>query len=351
MAKAGDTLEIPELGIRIVLRKTAAETDGELFEIDVIGRARGFITREHVHAAQVQRFRVVSGAMRLQVHGRDHLLTAGQSKEVPAGIPHRELPADSEEGHVRSEVRPALHTQDFVERLAALSRQGQLNRFGYPRPVAAAELFRDTVAEGYATTPPLPVQRAFAAAVLRGAPLARRAAEYVRSGAERASREYVFVDEWDVDAPIEAVHNALADARTYPEWWRPVYIDVEADGPPAVGRQSRQHFKGRLPYHLRTRSTIVRLEPPAIVEGDVEGDLRGRGLWTLTRRDGGTHVRFDWRVYADKPLLRLLTPLRRPAFRWNHDWAIARAMEGLEPYARRTAAPAQAESSSQDTPS
>jgi hypothetical protein len=27
----------------------------------------------------------------------------------------------------------------------------------------------------------------------------------------------------------------------------------------------------------------------------------------------------------------------RPIFRWNHNWAIARAKEGLEPYARRIA--------------
>ena len=45
-------------------------------------------------------------------------------------------------------------------------------------------------------------------------------------------------------------------------------------------------------------------------------------------------MRFDWFVYADKPLLRVLTPLLRPLFRWNHAWAIARAQEGLEPYAR-----------------
>lgn len=38
----------------------------------------------------------------------------------------------------------------------------------------------------------------------------------------------------------------------------------------------------------------------------------------------------------DRKLLRLLTPLLRPLFRWNHNWAIARAMEGLEPYARST---------------
>ena len=42
--------------------------------------------------------------------------------------------------------------------------------------------------------------------------------------------EYLFVDEWDVKAPPEAVFEALADARTYPEWWRPVYLEVDADG-------------------------------------------------------------------------------------------------------------------------
>ena len=146
--------------------------------------------------------------------------------------------------------------------------------------------------------------------------------------------EYVFVDEWDVQAPREAVFEAIADARTYPEWWRPVYMSSEADGPPEVGRVSKQYFKGRLPYRLKTESRITRLEPPGTVEADVVGDLRGRGLWTLTERDGGTHVRFDWRVFADRPLLRYLTPVLRPLFRWNHNWAIARAMEGLEPYAR-----------------
>ena len=153
------------------------------------------------------------------------------------------------------------------------------------------------------------------------------------------SREYLFVDEWDVAAPREAVFDAIADARSYPRWWRPVYIDVDAEGEPELGKTSRQRFKGRLPYQLHTRSTIVRLEPPHVIEGEVDGDLRGNGRWTLTDLpDGGTHVRFDWRVHADKPLLRALTPILRPAFRWNHAWAIARAREGLEPYAPARAA-------------
>ena len=64
--------------------------------------------------------------------------------------------------------------------------------------------------------------------------------------------EYVFLDEWDVDAPQERVFDALVDARTYPEWWTPVYRQVDSDGPPAVGCSSRQKFKANLPYTLST---------------------------------------------------------------------------------------------------
>ncbi len=150
--------------------------------------------------------------------------------------------------------------------------------------------------------------------------------------------EYVFIDEWDVDAPIDAVYQALADARTYPEWWTPVYIRVEADGPPEVGASSRQEFKGQLPYHLKTTSTITAADPPRSFSVEVVGDLTGKGVWTLTERSGKVHVHFDWRVIADRALLRYLTPILRPLFRHNHNWSIKRAIEGLEPYAKSHAA-------------
>jgi len=146
--------------------------------------------------------------------------------------------------------------------------------------------------------------------------------------------EYVFIDEWEVRAPREAVFTAVADGSTYPEWWGDVYISVKTDGPPELGRVSEAHFKGRLPYTLRTRSEIVRYEPPEVVAVDVVGDLSGQGVWTLSERGGAVHVHFDWRVMADRPLLRYLTPVLRPMFRFNHNWAIQRAIEGLEPYAR-----------------
>jgi uncharacterized protein YndB with AHSA1/START domain/mannose-6-phosphate isomerase-like protein (cupin superfamily) len=331
MAKSGELLEIPELGIQVRFVRTAAETGGELCEFEVSGRPRGFLTQEHVHATQTERLEPVSGAIKVVMNGRSYALNPGDAHTIPPGTAHTQVPMGAGAGTVRITVTPAGDSEGFLEKMAELSRDGRLLQSGWPRPTAAAELIREYAGAGSAAKPPPAVQQALATAIL-GAARAGRAVRERLAGAARS--EYLFVDEWDVAAPPQAVFDALADARTYPQWWTPVYIDVDADGPPKLGKESRQHFKGRLPYHLHTRSTITRLEPPHVVEGDVEGDLRGRGTWTLTPIPGGTHVRFDWRVFADRKLLRALTPLLRPVFRWNHNWAIARAMEGLEPHAR-----------------
>jgi uncharacterized protein YndB with AHSA1/START domain len=148
------------------------------------------------------------------------------------------------------------------------------------------------------------------------------------------ANEYVFVDEWDVAAPQDAVFRALTDARTYPEWWTPVYLEVEGDCEPAVGCTTKQHFKGRLPYTLWITSEIVAYNPPNSFATQVVGDLTGSGQWALTPRNGGVHIRWDWTVLADRPLLRYLTPVFRPIFRYNHNWSVQRAIEGLEPYLR-----------------
>jgi mannose-6-phosphate isomerase-like protein (cupin superfamily)/uncharacterized protein YndB with AHSA1/START domain len=310
-------LDVAPLGVRAEIRRTGADTGGELVEFDVVGRARGFLLSAHVHPGQSERHEVLEGSMRLVVAGREHVLRAGEGMEVPAGTPHRQLPGEEGPGRVRVQLRPAGRTVAFLERLAQVAAEGGFTRRGFPRPLAGAALVRDLGDAGHAAWPPIALQRVLAGALLRA-----------------ASREYAFVDEWRVAAPREAVFAALADARSYPAWWRPVYLEAHAEGPPAVGTQSRQLFQGRLPYRLRTRSRIVRFEPPHVLEADVDGDLRGRGTWTLRAVPGGTHVRFDWRVHADRPLLRILTPVLRPAFRWNHAWAIARAVDGLEPYAR-----------------
>src|SRR5207248_3812421 len=94
----------------------------------------------------------------------------------------------------------------------------------------------------------------------RGAPSAQTNEQASRlvEGAHRCDHprvpnEYVFVDEWDVDAPQEAVYDAIADARTYPKWWVPVYKSVEGDE-----NVTHHRFKGKLPYTLKMRAEMIR---------------------------------------------------------------------------------------------
>ena len=49
MAKPGDVIDVPELGVRVHFLATAASTGGEYTEVDVVGRPKGFIRAAHVH--------------------------------------------------------------------------------------------------------------------------------------------------------------------------------------------------------------------------------------------------------------------------------------------------------------
>ena len=336
MARAGDVLEDPTTGSRLVFLRTAAETGGELLEYELTFVPGGFSARDHLHPLQSEQHEVLDGMLGLIVAGRETRLRAGDSETVPVNTRHRIFKAQDAPLRARFTLRPALDSEVLLETLFGLARDGKVGKAGEPSPLQLAVIFSEFASLGRPPRPPAAVQRALLAPLavlgrMRGYQARYRA---YSEGVPEAG-EYVFVDEWHVDAPPEPVFEALADGSTYPDWWTPVYVETKTDGPPGLGRTSEQHFKGRLPYHLRTRSTITRYEPPTVVGADVEGDLRGRGLWTLTPRDGGTDVRFDWRVSAEKPVVRALTPVLRPLFRWNHAWAIARAREGLEPYARR----------------
>ena len=56
MIYAGQTIEIPVTGERVVFQMTAAETDGELVVVEVTVRANGFVAAAHLHPSQTERF-------------------------------------------------------------------------------------------------------------------------------------------------------------------------------------------------------------------------------------------------------------------------------------------------------
>jgi hypothetical protein len=143
---------------------------------------------------------------------------------------------------------------------------------------------------------------------------------------------YHLVTIWRVEGSIEEAADILADVERLPDWWPSVYLAFEDLAPGdenGIGREFTLLTKGWLPYTLRMRFRVAETDLPHRIVLRAEGDVAGRGEWTLTQ-DGPTAVlRYVWEVEARKPLFRALTWLLRPLFTANHDWAMRRGEESL----------------------
>ena len=67
MINAGDAIENPVTGERIVFRKTARETNGEAVVIEAHVQPSGFVAAAHVHPHQEERFQVLRGSVGFRV--------------------------------------------------------------------------------------------------------------------------------------------------------------------------------------------------------------------------------------------------------------------------------------------
>jgi quercetin dioxygenase-like cupin family protein len=170
MAYAGQILENPLSGERIVFQKTAADTDGELLAFELFLDPDGHVPGAHVHPVQEERFEVVKGTMKFQKGLKTIVAGAGDTVVVPPGTIHRFANAGDGPAHVLVEVRPALRMELLLETATALAREGRTNRKGMPRPLELALFVREFERE--VRTPLVP--SGFVRAVM--APLARLAA-------------------------------------------------------------------------------------------------------------------------------------------------------------------------------
>jgi mannose-6-phosphate isomerase-like protein (cupin superfamily) len=159
VAKPGDEIENPVTGERIVFRQTASSTNGEALEYELFFRPRGFVAQQHLHPRQQERHEVLSGRLGLSVDGEERVLEPGDSVVVPAATSHRLVSFGEEQVHALFELKPALRSEVLIETFAGLARDGKVNAKGYPKLLQLAVIAREFEQEGYATKPPLGVQR------------------------------------------------------------------------------------------------------------------------------------------------------------------------------------------------
>jgi mannose-6-phosphate isomerase-like protein (cupin superfamily) len=173
MAYAGQILENPVSGERIVFRKTAANTAGELLAFELFLTPDGHVPGAHVHPEQEERFEVVRGTMKFRRGLETVFARAGDTVVVPPGVAHRFENAGEEPAHVLVEVRPALRMEQLFETASALAREGRTNRKGLPKPLELALFVREFEREVRAPLVPAGLVRAVMAplawlAVLQG---------------------------------------------------------------------------------------------------------------------------------------------------------------------------------------
>lgn len=148
---------------------------------------------------------------------------------------------------------------------------------------------------------------------------------------EENTKPYEFVTVWRVAAPIESVFNEIYHSEEWPAWWKGVerVLEIQKGDDNGVGSVRRYTWKSKLPYRLTFDMKTVRVESPNLLEGIASGELDGHGLWRFATDGNETVARYDWQVHTTKAWMKLLAPIARPAFNWNHDVIMGWGAEGL----------------------
>ena len=168
--RAGDTLENPLTGETIHFLRTAADTDGELVEIEVTVEPDGAVAAAHVHPFQSERFEVLEGTLEFRRGRKKMTAGPGETVTVEPGTVHSFRNAGDTAARFRCEVRPALQFERFLETMFGLAADGKTNRKGMPSPLRLA-----VIANAHFADVRLPHVPAFAqkAALVSGAAMGR----------------------------------------------------------------------------------------------------------------------------------------------------------------------------------
>lgn len=148
-----------------------------------------------------------------------------------------------------------------------------------------------------------------------------------------ARNDYHFISKWKVEGTCGEVADILGDTLSLTRWWPSLYLDVRELEPPdsgGVGRRVALITKGWLPYTPRWEFQVVESRYPHGFTIAATGDFDGRGVCVFEQAGPFVEITYDWRLSAEKPLLKSLSFALKPLFEANHRWAMARGEESLK---------------------
>ncbi len=161
-----------------------------------------------------------------------------------------------------------------------------------------------------------------------------------------ASNDYHFITTWRVKSTLEEISQIIGNGSDLPRWWPAVYLEareVEPGNGEGVGKVIDLYTKGWLPYTLRWTFRVTESRYPFGFTLEAWGDFVGRGIWTFAPDGDNVKITYDWRIRADKWLLRKFSFMMKPIFAANHRWAMKKGQESLQLELRRRHAKSDAE--------
>src|SRR5436190_10294802 len=112
MARAGDLFQLHD-GEKVTVVKSAADTRGDLLEVEAEWTPASHKPLAHFHPKQDERFEVHEGQLTVKLDGERRVLRAGDTLDVPRGAVHAMWNSGSTPARASWQVRPALGTEDF----------------------------------------------------------------------------------------------------------------------------------------------------------------------------------------------------------------------------------------------
>ncbi|NLG95989.1 MAG: hypothetical protein GX491_01380 [Chloroflexi bacterium] len=157
---------------------------------------------------------------------------------------------------------------------------------------------------------------------------------------------YSFVTKWTFDAPVEPVWNILTCFDEYPNWWRgwkeSQRISTE-NGQLCIGGMRTNTVRGFLPYNLRFRTCLSKINPPTYLEIESKGYFLGTGAWELEQKGLVTAVQWTWNVCTADPVLNAIArlPGMKRIMEMNHDYLMRQGYHGVMRQLTRPRKPAE----------
>jgi hypothetical protein len=133
--------------------------------------------------------------------------------------------------------------------------------------------------------------------------------------------QYSFVTNWEIEASLQEVWNAIYNSPEWPKWWKGVVSVEEIEKEDVNGLNSVKAYiwKSVLPYKLAFTMRLTEKEPMRRLKGIAFGELEGEGEWTFSEQNRIIKLQYNWNVYTKKAWMNYLSFVLKPVFKYNHN--------------------------------